>query len=107
MDLANNIANLGMVEDADGNKVERVANPWVPVKMAMKWNGRYGTDAIACIASDLEPTTVPSRDGEMSNLARSLVSCARAGRGIQVSKADRAACQVWRRQLAVHRVHHG
>lgn len=40
MDLANSISNLGTTEDANGEKVERVANPWVPTKMAMKWNGR-------------------------------------------------------------------
>ena len=42
MDLANSISNLGTTEDANGKKVERIANPWVPTKMAMKWNGRYG-----------------------------------------------------------------
>lgn len=40
MDLANNINNLGTVEDASGARVARVANHWVPTKMAMKWNGR-------------------------------------------------------------------
>eukprot|EP00892_Ulva_mutabilis_P008295 jgi/Ulvmu1/5838/UM025_0096.1 len=40
MDLADSISNLGAIKDANGEKLERVANPWVPTKMAMKWNGR-------------------------------------------------------------------